>query len=392
MIILTPTGDVNQDTRNLQQAVAQHQQVVLDCQSGVHQSYMINDTITLDRSGQRLVGVNPWSTCVVWQGDPQKSVFEIKGAQYVSVSNMHIMSEDWQSPKNTSATWAIKIGMNGAIPSSYSEVNNVWIHGVKNGVQIDGGVEHRLTRLQLRALTGTKGVWLKGSAQQKLYRCIMSDIVADCGEYNNTQMDWITMDSFAYSLRIDNAALMNGRRGVVMTDSAQTGSSYPTWILANDLETDHTTESGVWLEAGEGFYAGESWLGSSIRGDGLTTCAAWRGDLGISNSRLFGNHAHGINLMAGKGATVVGTTVGDNGAGTAGAAEAYGILVGDATTATTIGNCHLGDAVGVVGNNQAYGLKIKSSALDVTYKGNICTGNVKGKVSDERSFWTRWFS
>ena len=390
MITLFPSGDPQTDTRSLQQAVANHSHVVLEQAPGAYSSFQINDTIRITRSGTKVSGINPWSTCVIWVGESHKPMFEITGAQYVTVTNMLLQSSDWQAPRGAGAAWGIRVSQNGDVVSSFAHVENVWIQGAQNGIHIQSGVEHRLSRVQLRALTGTKGVHITGTVQHPQYRCIISDIVCDMGEHENRQVDWITLDSYAYSLRIDGAALLNGRRGLIMMDSQNVGNSYPTWVLANDLETDHTDESGVWLEAGEGFYAGESWFGSSLKGDGVTTTGAWRGDLSITSSRIFGNVGHGVRLDAGVGASMVALTVADNNAGAKPGQRGHGIWVGDQTVATQIGDCHLGDAVGVKGNNQCYGLWIQPNAQQVRYSNITHSGNTEGGIKDMRSWWTKW--
>lgn len=56
---------------------------------------------------------------------------------------------------------------------------------------------------------------------------------------------------YAYSLIVDKAICLNGGNALFMTDSANTGSSFPIWCYVYDIEGDHNYGNGVILDRGE---------------------------------------------------------------------------------------------------------------------------------------------
>jgi hypothetical protein len=68
--------DAEIDTKNLIFAKTHYDKVFLDSTS--EKPYKINKTIILDRSGQTITGINPWTTCIEWCGSEKNSnVFSI---------------------------------------------------------------------------------------------------------------------------------------------------------------------------------------------------------------------------------------------------------------------------------------------------------------------------
>lgn len=384
-LILKSTGDVTQDTQNLMHAITQHMHVHLVCDNYV--PFRINRTLELTRNGQRVSGINPWATVIEWCGDPTNAcVFKICQAQYVSVQDIMIRPGYWHTDRMVSCEGGYAIHVTGHklgaawLGSAYVCIQNVCVFDMWNGMHVEGGAEHRLTRVQLRALRGTCGILFK--AEQKshsLYRCIVEDLVADAAHYANTQIKWINFNSYSYSLRIDGAALMHGGHGIHMGDDVAAGDSYPMWVFANDLECDHNHSHAVQLCAGEGFQCGESWLGSSMTGCGLVTCLTWRGDLALTTTRIYGNAQQGVRLDVGKVTQMASMLVGDNSAQQPSAHA--GIQVGAACSHVRISG-YSGDCVGVSGNNQSYGVLIARGAQHVDVSDLNVTGNQLAGYAD----------
>lgn len=397
---LIPTGDPVLDTQQIKQALAQYNRVQLD--GAGYTPFRVMETIVLNRAGQELVGIQPWSTVIEWCGDPsQACVFAIEQAQYVRLANMMIRPAYMDTPQEVACTGGDTIHLRGApwsdgrwVCATLCAIENVWIHRMWNGIWVQGGGEHRLKRIQLRALRGSQGVRMFGTRpEEKLFRIIIEDIVADQGEVPNKHIKWIDFNSYSYSLRLDAAALMNGGYGVHMGDDLCTGDSYPMWIIANDVECDHCHLGGVHLAAGEGFQCGESWLGSSITGHGVACVDAWRGDFALSTTRLYGNALNGVHLAVGEVAVCDNVLVGDNSAWSPG--QHAGVWLGPQVKDVRLSGFS-GDCVGVVGNNQSYGLEIAQGAQRYAVTDLSTHGNLKGDILDHnaqpRSWWHRLMS
>lgn len=127
-------------------------------------------------------------------------------------------------------------------------------------------------------------------------------------------LSWILADSFASTISVHGAALMNGAYGVRVIDTVASGSSYPSWITLTEVEVDHSAIAGADVAAGRYFKAlGGSWFGSCISGNGVQIGSAYKGGGEISNSEVAGNAQHGILLNQANGMRVLSCDIGSNG-------------------------------------------------------------------------------
>jgi len=195
-------------------------------------------------------------------------------------------------------------------------------------------------------------------------------------------LKWIVQESYAYSLVVNKAALINGYTSFVQADAAATGTSYPTWATFWDLESDHPFDVGVLLERGEGFDASGPWISSSMRAQGMVFGANHRGEITVRGHRVFGNAKEGILHNAGPdNVLVTGGRVGDNSVLTADTYDGVAVAA-DATHFSYQGN-FLGDSPSVAGNNQRYSLIVNTGASDYyVVADNIVQGSTTGGVSD----------
>lgn len=383
-VAIKPSGNTTTDTNAILKAIRAGSNVQLG--DGV---YFLNQTVRFTASGQTIRGVNPWATTIEWAGEGDAPVFEVVDHQYVSIERMMIRPFGWaQDTQNRSITgYAISISRDAATPA-YTLINNVFLHSMHNGININGATETRLNRINLRSLTGAAGITYAGQGKGDAgsYRCVIDDLVAanDSDLVNNT-INWIVFDSYAYSLVINKAALMNGAHGVLMQNSAG-NDGYPMWIFANDLECDHNSKDAIRLDGGEGCQIVNSWLGSSMGGAGLFAGPSWRGDLSLSNSRVYGNARVGVDLAAGSGAVLNGNLIGDNGVIAPGTYS--GICIGWNTRGVTVTGNRIGDLVGVAGNSQLHGILVDQGAKDFVISSNVVNGNQGRGIKDATWFWT----
>jgi hypothetical protein len=180
----------------------------------------------------------------------------------------------------------------------------------------------------------------------------------------NVNLTWITQDSFGYSLVIDKAACLNGGRGFAQTDTVNSGTSYPLWAFAWDLEVDHPFFGGVLLEQGEGCYINGSWIGSVLSGNGVLIDGGHRGEISIgSGTRIMGNAEHGVLIEAGPETVYIdGCQIGYNSQKTV--SFYNGITVAAGAVDFSIINCRLGDLHGSGSSGEYASILIEPGASD----------------------------
>lgn len=182
------------------------------------------------------------------------------------------------------------------------------------------------------------------------------------------RMVWTVVDSYSYSIRfLRGSYALNGYEGLLVQDTASTGTSYPRWIYLNELETDHTLWHGVEGYRGESLYVESSWLGSSLLGRGLMIDVNFNGDISIGEaSRISGNALEGIYIGSGsKNVRINGPTLSDNGQ----ASTTYNNILFDGTKDFVITNTK------AYGTKTPSGIAIAASCDNFIVKDNNLFGN-----------------
>lgn len=198
----------------------------------------------------------------------------------------------------------------------------------------------------------------------------------------STTLSWIIQDSYAYSVVIDKAALINGYHGFTMADGSATGSSFPIWCWADGLETDHAYGEAVLLSAGEGFYAAQGWFGSSLAANGVTIGASHKGEISFgSGTRIAANWLHGVSMSSGPvDVSFVGCFIGCN--SVAGSGTYHGVYLGTGVTDVSFSGCKIGKIPGISTNNQGYGLFADTGTSDIRVDPSVnFKGNVTGRIT-----------
>ena len=195
-----------------------------------------------------------------------------------------------------------------------------------------------------------------------------------------SELTWVNQDNYAYSVTMKQGALINGAYSIRMMDTAATGTSYPIWCYVDNVDTDHPYWAGIYADRGEGLYVTQSWHGSTLGGHGINLRSNFRGDVAISNSRIYGNLQHGIFVNC-PNVIINGNQIGDNSAAVANTYD--GIIVAANINNFSITGNMVGDSVSVAGNNQKYGIEVTAGTSDnYIISGNWCMGNTTGKVQD----------
>lgn len=221
-----------------------------------------------------------------------------------------------------------------------------------------------------------------GSTPESVFTGTITSGTATLKWVCNTSLVHLVQDNWGYSLVIEKAALLNGAIGYRMTDTAATGSSYPIWCFADDLECDHNYYTGVDLDRGEGFFDfGGAWLGSCLTGNGLAIDSNFRGEVAFGpGSRIMGNAQHGILRQAGPvDVRFVGVECADNSAASSG--TYHGLVLASGAVDTHIVGGRYGDSISVSGNAQSYGILINASCDKTSIIGAVVRGNTTGGIS-----------
>jgi hypothetical protein len=193
----------------------------------------------------------------------------------------------------------------------------------------------------------------------------------------------LVWDSYAYSLRGYTAVLMDGYGGLLISDTANTGTSYPKFGELNDIETDHNYTDGQRIWAGVNFQMVNGYCGTSATGNGISTQPPFKGELVIDASRCMGNAMNGILINTGKHITITNNFLMSNSMKTSG--FYHGVAVGNSVTNFIIKDNHAGTDDDTVSNQQGYGVFVNGGGVADYYdiEGNICGGqNISGCVKD----------
>jgi len=337
-------------------------------------TYLVNGTLTVAVNGLTLRGAGPLATNIV-QSSTTADTFVFSTCQFSGIESMRI------THASTPTTgYAVTMNKTGATGCFFVEAKDLYIQDMWNGVLIRSSTECRVSNIHFRGLKGDRGILFDGvgSGADGSYRAVINDCVCDQAGTGNPGIIWYCQDNYAYSLVLSQCTALYGGIGFAMVDSANTGTSYPMWCYADDLECDHNQTAGVNLLRGEGFYLSQSWIGSTLAGNGVSVSSGYRGEIDIGNTRIMGCAQNGVSLASGPvDVNIHDNMIGDN--STSSAALYHGITVSGNANRFLISNNRIGDLVGVIGNNQGYGVFISNgTSTDFLVLGNNLKGNTTG--------------
>lgn len=184
---------------------------------------------------------------------------------------------------------------------------------------------------------------------------------------------WFRQDSYAFSVAIDNAALIGGYTGVITRDSMQETNSRPCWFNSFNLQIDHSYGNCLSLNRGEGFFADQGWFGSSLTGSGFYVSPYYAGEIMVSKTRVLGHHKHGFHFETGACAATVTECISSLNS-QAGAGLYHGLYAEGSCRDLIISRNTFGRAAIGYGM-QGCGVKIDTGADRFIVDGNNLTGN-----------------
>lgn len=221
-----------------------------------------------------------------------------------------------------------------------------------------------------------------GTKAPEVFSTPVSDGSAEWLFCSTQSLAWLQQDSYAYSLVVDGSAVLSGAYGYRMTNSGGTFASRPVWLFAWDLECDHNFFAGVLAEAGEGVNLTSCWISSSLAGNGINAAPAFKGELAVIGTRVFGNRQHGILIQNGPKSCIISDCF-INFNGVYDINTYHGISIGAGASEFIISNNIIGELSGAVGNSQGYGVFIAPGASnDFIVQGNFFKSNGLGPIAD----------
>jgi hypothetical protein len=205
----------------------------------------------------------------------------------------------------------------------------------------------------------------------------------------SSSLAWVQQDSYAYTLNVANARLINGAYGLRTVDGANTGTSYPIWLRAYDVDCDHSILGGVLLERGEDAMLTDLWVSSVQAGNGLTVASTHRGGLRLVQSEVNFSAYHGVVLDSGStGNMIQASQIGHN--SRAANNTYHGIAIGSTATDFQIIGNRLDARPTSTANGQAWGVAVSASTNDrYVIAHNAGRANATGLISDATNNATR---
>ncbi|CAB5187170.1 Pectate lyase superfamily protein [uncultured Caudovirales phage] len=221
-----------------------------------------------------------------------------------------------------------------------------------------------------------------GSTAQSVFTSAVTDGSVQWNFISLVSLYWISQDSYAYSLVVNEAAILNGGGGYRISNSGGTSASQPKWAFIWDMECDHNFVVGALCEGGEGVVMNSCWMGSCLTGNGVSVSSAYAGEFTLNASRVYGNAQHGILVANGPKSIIIS----NNYVGVNSRASYYtyhGITFAAGASEFVVSNNIIGELAGVVGNTQGYGVYIAAGAsTNFTITGNVFKNNATAPISD----------
>jgi hypothetical protein len=331
----------------------------------------------------RTTGLHTTGTALLFEPTVVNGVVVLTGS-FCGIQNLEIQFDG--APKEG---YAVVIGQaaEANVGSFLCFIRNCRIDNCWNGVLIKTATETRISDLLIWEPLGTVGIQYQGANDEShaSYRCVIERFNGSSDSSradSNKRITWILMDSWAYSLVLDEVVCIGGGIGFEMMDSASTGSSYPMWAFCFDLECDHNQQAAVVLTAGQGFYGTSLWLGSCIAGNGLTIAASHLGEVAIGESRIMGNAQHGMLIQNGPVDVQVSNCVIVNNSAPNQPGTYNGVTVAAGASNFSVTNCRIG-TLPPFSPSQGWGVLVSSGTSDnYVIANNNLTRNIEGGLSD----------
>jgi hypothetical protein len=226
--------------------------------------------------------------------------------------------------------------------------------------------------------SGTAPSTIGGTTPVEGFTETVTDGTVEWAFRGHAELSWLTMDSYAYSLIVDKAAVINGWLGFYMRDTvgAASDASIPKFVWLYGFEADHNHLRGMSLNYGQNVYMTSPWVSSALTNCGIVIDSTFIGDVQMGGGRVFGCAQHGILIEAGPiNVRLDGLLVTAN--SQEGSGSYHGITTGVGASGMTIFNCSTQRTDGGT-NQQGYGYLAQTGIANSVIAFNNFQGNVTG--------------
>jgi hypothetical protein len=212
-------------------------------------------------------------------------------------------------------------------------LKQVLVRSGGSGIEIVNGISPILEDVDLKDLSGKRGIWLHGtgglgSAHRKVDAACFSRLAG--GALGNTRIEWLVVGPNVDGLGLLYARFVGGSRALVLRGGkSQDGDTRPKYIHTYDLGSDHASDEAVLVEAGNDLFMADTWIGQNRHADGVVIGPGFTGGAELTNLRIRGSGGNGLHVMGGQNIYVVNPLIGACGADRAGGAgeRPAGILI-----------------------------------------------------------------
>jgi hypothetical protein len=184
-------------------------------------------------------------------------------------------------------------------------------------------------------------------------------------------------DSYCHTFEMIDCGTLQGLYGFSMEDSANTGTSYPQFARARNLQVDHPLSRGVRLAAGGAARFAATFVTSVYGGTGIEVGSSFKGNWEFVGGEVFGCSEAGVVVSKGDG-VLDALQVGACGSISSNTRDC--IEVGSSSSRFSIIGCSGGQMFAGTTPATRYGLSIAAGCDHYTVQGNRFEGNLTGGI------------
>jgi hypothetical protein len=184
-------------------------------------------------------------------------------------------------------------------------------------------------------------------------------------------------DSYCHTFEMIDCGTLEGLYGFSMEDSANTGTSYPQFARARNLQCDHPMSRGVRLAAGGAARFASTFVTSVFGGSGIEIGSGFSGNWEFVGGEVFGCSEAGVLVSKGDG-VLDSLQIGACGSISSNTRDCIEVAAG--CTRWTVVGCSGGQMFAGLVPVTRYGLSIGATCDSYTVIGNRFTGNVTGGI------------
>jgi hypothetical protein len=342
-------------------------------------SFNVTPGVAMQASGVILRGVSTTGSRLVFSGATGDDIY-LQGTSSPGIYNCQVLDLTIEHSGTKTAGASIRM-----YRANQCQVSRVIVSNAFNAFDIktiNNVIISESVALNIRGDFGVK-FWSLGDGSERSDVLTIKDTVINMSPGGG---DGIVWDGFAHTLRLVSVGVLNARYGLVVKNTAVSGSYYPSFGEFFDLEIDGTTVTAARIEAGANisFAACDLFNLSTATGPIVEVLADASGSftngISILGGRIYGGAKEAI-VMGGRNFTLSGgARVGG------GSATGYSCIriANNAQDFIIGGGCQIGTTWGSAVNKYDFGVLIEATTYrglvgDVSFYG--CLGEVSNLSS-----------